>query len=261
MDKLTVLISTLNSGIEKLKNVVAIENNFVQYLVIQQISDNKKYEIPVFLQRKDIEVIQIEGKGLSKSRNAAIQNCKTKYALIADDDLTYFDNSFEIILSKFWKNPDLALATFKIKTPENEPKYKYYPNFSYNLNSHSMKKHRHWLSSVEIAFDVEKIRAANIKFDEHFGLCADIPTGEEHIFVKDVIDSNLQAIYFPEYIVSHPFESSGKIKLASKKYFFYKGAIHYRTGFTDRYPKNIKHFYYFCKGILYEKKRKKQQND
>jgi len=255
MQKLTVLISTLNSGIEKLKTVVAIENEFVQYLVIQQINDNKRYEVPIFLQRKDIEVIQIEGKGLSKSRNAAIQNCKTKYALIADDDLTYFNNSFEIILTKFQQNSDLALAAFKIKTPENNPKYKKYPDFSYNI-----KENRHWLSSAEIAFDVEKIRAANIKFDERFGLCADIPRGEEQIFVKDVINNNLQAIYFPEEIVLHNFESSGK-KMTSKKYYFCEGAIQSRKGVIEKYPKNIKHFYYFCKGILYERKSKKQQND
>ncbi|MDR2684773.1 MAG: glycosyltransferase [Prevotellaceae bacterium] len=254
MDKLTVLISTLNGGINKLQKTVVQKNDILQYIVIQQISDNKKYEIPYFLQRKDIEVIQILGSGLSKSRNAAIKNCKTKFALLADDDLEYPNNFFEKILSKFRQNSDLVLAVFQIKTPDNEPSYKDYPKISHNL-----KEKMHWLSSVEIAFDVEKIRAAKIKFDERFGLCAKITQGEEHIFVNDVINNNLQAVYFPEEIVLHAFESSGKRNFPSKKYYFYQGAIQSRTNSVKKFPKQINRFYYFCKGILYEKLTRKSQ--
>jgi glycosyltransferase involved in cell wall biosynthesis len=252
MDRLTVLISTLNGGINCLQKTVVQENNLVQYLVIQQINDSKKYNIPIFLQRKDIEVIQILGCGLSKSRNTAIKNCKTRYALLADDDLAYFENFFEKILAKFRKNKNLTLAAFQIETPENESNYKDYPDFSYNL-----KEEKHWLSSVEIAFDVEKIREKKIEFDERFGLCAKIPRGEEQIFVKDVINSGLETMYFPEKIVLHPFESSGKQQEPSKKYCFYQGAIQKRTNSIKKFPKQINRFYYFCKGIFYEQLTKK----
>jgi hypothetical protein len=103
-----------------------------------------------------------------------------------------------------------------------------------------------------MAFDVDKIREAKIEFDERFGLSAKIPLGEEHIFVNDVIVNDLQAIYFPEEIVFHHLESSGKKKEKSKKNFFYKGAIHSRTK-IKKFPKQINRFFYYCKGILYEK--------
>lgn len=219
--KLTVLISTLNEGILGLEKVVAIVHPQVCYLVIHQ--NLERISIPEFLNRTDIEVITSYTKGLSKSRNLGIKHCKTPYALIADDDVRYFEDSFDTIIKTFENRADLDLAMFKIKTPPGDPEYKKYPE-----NAYVLKEESHIFSSIEIAFRLSSIRQHKIKFDRRFGLGSYIPRGEELFFVLDTISKKLHCMYFPYFIVEHPYESSGKTRPKGLRRKFDNGAVEER---------------------------------
>lgn len=146
--------------------------------------------------------------GLSKSRNLAIANTKLKNAndicIIADDDISYVDDFDTIITKAFAENPDTDIITFRIITPENKPFKKYKPK-SFSYNKFNIFK----ASSIEMAFRLSKIQAAEIKFNEDFGLKAKYTLGEEAIFLKDALNAGLKAIYLPINIVYHPAESTG----------------------------------------------------
>lgn len=205
--QLNILISTIDSGIDEVYKILQDKQEAVKYIISHQYTDMKFRNIPDSLIREDVIVSQIPGKGLSKSRNNAIEIADGDIALIADDDVRYLPDSFQTIAEAFKDDPDLNVACFKIKTNDGEPEYKNYPNAAYTFS----KRKKHYISSIEVAIRLNSIKSKNIYFDERFGLGAKkFLSGEEEMFIIDCVKAGLSVSYFPEYIVKHPFQSSAK---------------------------------------------------
>ncbi|WP_425639525.1 glycosyltransferase family 2 protein [Algoriphagus yeomjeoni] len=166
----------------------------------------------------DFQFFSFNERGLSKSRNRAIEHSTADIALIADDDVVFTDDLQSKIKAGFAKFPDADILTFKILTPSGQP-YKNYANNAFKHDRSSIYK----VSSVEMVVKVSKLKEAGLKFDERFGLGTSYPSGEEMIFLNDALNKGLNIYFIPEYIVSHPLESSGKI--LDDKYFRSKGAL------------------------------------
>lgn len=158
-------------------------------------------------------------RGLSKSRNRAIENTGAKIALISDEDVKFVNDVEEKVVNAFEKYPDADILTFKIETPEGAPYKTSYSQDSFVHTRSSIYR----VSSVEIAMRMDSIRQKSLIFDESFGLGAKYSSGEEVIFLNDAMNKGLKLRYVPETIVFHPLESSGKV--LDKKFFRSKGAI------------------------------------
>jgi len=195
---LEVLISTMNSKFQK-RNI----NLEVPYLIIDQLREKGE-------------------KGLAKSRNRAISLAKKDICLISDDDLEYSDDLEDNIINSFQNNIEADIITFCVQTPDNKP-YKRYKEKSFWHTKKTIMR----VSSVEIAFRLDSINRANLRFDERFGLGSNFPTGEEIIFLSDALDKGLKILYIPINIVTHPIESSGK-NYENIKLIEAKGAMFYR---------------------------------
>lgn len=219
---LTILISTMGEGIQSVKPAVEIQNPNIHYLLVHQNFEG--VEIPSYLlNRSDIQIFKTHTKGLAASRNIALQNCQTSYALIADDDVRYIPEGLGQLIDIIQKDkPDFAL--FKIHTNEGEPEYKDYPKHSYELG-----ELQHWVSSIEILVNVDKIKEDAILFDERFGLGTSLDRGEEEVFVKDLLAKKWKGVYYPIYLVLHPYMSSGKIERSLAKDYYFKGAFDFRV--------------------------------
>ena len=202
--KLNILISTINSGIEKISEILLEKRDDVEYIVSHQFTDPQFNYTPEILQRTDVKVFHINGKGLSKSRNYAIKNATGDIALIADDDVKYENEYFDKVLAAF-ADSDVDIALFKIKTINGNEAYKRYPETSNKISL----KNIHSASSIEIAFKISSI-ANKISFDERFGLGSALIGGEENLFIRDAIINGLNVFYFPEYVVKHLKESTVK---------------------------------------------------
>jgi len=203
--KINILICTIDDGIQNVYKMLEPFNEAVEYKISHQYR-NEKYKLtPENLIRKDVSISQIAGMGLSRNRNNALKMANGDIAVIADDDVKYLQNSFEIIMDTFIMDPKLDVTCFKIKTPENETPYKNYPTQSYRLK----KRKHHPISSIEIAFRVKSIKEKNILFDERFGLGSSfLPAGEESVFINDCIAMGLKVVYFPYYIINHSLSST-----------------------------------------------------
>jgi glycosyltransferase involved in cell wall biosynthesis len=223
---INILISTINKGIENVKNVLLNPRPNVEYVVSHQYTDAAFKTIPPELERSDVTISQIKGKGLSKSRNNTIKIATGDIALFADDDVTYRDEYIDLLEEVFCSNQDIDVALFKIKTGPEEPAYKNYPA--------SVLKVRKVLfspSSVEIAFNIKKVRERHIYFDERFGAGQELIIGsEETIFIEDCLRANLNVTYIPEYIVEHPYLSTAKsIAKYDKRRIWVTGAYDCRS--------------------------------
>ncbi len=220
---INVLISTIDNGINKVGLVIQNKMPDIKYIISHQYTDEKFLKVPDALRREDVQISQIPGKGLSKSRNNALMIADGDIALIADDDITYLPDTFRIIKKLYSDDSSLNVACFKIKTKDGEPEYKNYSTEAYTFK----KKKRHYVSSIEVSFRIQAIKEKGIYFDERFGLGAEkYKRGEEEMFIIDCQKAGLCIQYFPFYIVSHPYESSTKnINEFDKSKIAIQGAI------------------------------------
>jgi len=205
---INILISTIDDGILNVHYLFLEPRIDVKYIISHQYTDDKFKKIPeALLERRDVIVSQLIGKGLSRNRNNAIRVADGDIAVIADDDIRYLPDSFNIIEKVFEEDKDLDVACFKIKTLVGEPEYKDYPGNAYRLEDDN----HHYISSIEIAFRLNRIKEKQIYFDERFGIGAPVMmAGEESIFIYDCIENGFKVVFFPEYIVDHPYQSTMK---------------------------------------------------
>ncbi len=265
---LNILICTLDEGIKKANKILHPLRSDVKYIVSHQYRDEKHKVIPKELQREDIIVSQIPGVGLSRNRNNALRLADGDIALIADDDVRYLPEAFDLIREVFEKNTDVDVALFKIKTPEGEPEYKKYPEGEYCLN----ETRKHYISSIEIAFKIKAIKEANIVFDSKYGLGNNsFNRGEEEILLIDCFKAKLNVKYFPNYTVLHqPMSSAKSNTLFNKSTVSIQGAIDARkTGTVAVFKSGVlmlfflpqlirnkvnpfKYLYYRLIGVFYE---------
>ena len=220
-NKINILISTIDSGINNLNNVILDLQKNVEYIVSHQYTDEKFKTIPAFLERSDVRVSQIQGKGVTKSRNNAIRLADGDIGLFADDDVTYRETYFESLKRVFEHNPDLDVALFKIETGPNQPEYKKYPGEIVQY------KNAPSVSTIEIGFRIKKVKEKDIWFDERFGAGQPLLIGsDERLFVQDCINAGLKVKFFPEYVVSHPVESTvKKIPKYDKRLIWVTGGV------------------------------------
>ncbi|MCT7492529.1 glycosyltransferase [Aliarcobacter cryaerophilus] len=210
---LNILISTVDNKF--LTRTTEIDSSTI---IINQLISTDKCSV-------DSEnVFSFYEKGLSKSRNKAIEFCNSDIALISDDDVEYIENLEEIIVKAFEENPSIDIITFQIKTPDGGLFKTNYQDFEFIHNMKSIMK----VSSIEIAFKTNSIKKSNLKFDEKFGLGTNYPTGEEAIFLSDALKRGLKIKYIPITIVFHPKESSGGMFKDNPKLISAKGAMLYR---------------------------------
>jgi len=204
-----ILVSAINHNLPKIENY--------DHLIINQLHDEDVPEI------KRDNVFNYYEKGISKSRNRALQHATADICLISDDDVRYKPDTKDKILWAFENNPKADIITFQIETPAGKP-YKDYPNKKFRHDPQTLMD----VSSVEIAFRKKSVIENHVRFDERFGLGSVFPTGEELVFLTDALKSNLKVLYIPEAIVIHP-EESWNDKWTIKKYIQAKGALLYRV--------------------------------
>src|SRR5690606_31354900 len=94
---INVLISTLDEGINGISQVLLEQRSDVHYTVIHQITDRDIIVPHELASRSDVLIIRSHEKGLSKSRNLALKHAKGDVGLLADDDVRYTDETFDII--------------------------------------------------------------------------------------------------------------------------------------------------------------------
>jgi glycosyltransferase involved in cell wall biosynthesis len=207
-----ILISTIDAGINRVENILLAQRPDLKYVVSHQITDEQFRALPPVLQREDVIISQIEGRGLSRNRNNAFAMADGDIGILADDDVRYCDKYIDAVLTAYQDDQELGAACFKIATPSGQPPFKDYYCSSYLLNDAS----HHYLSTLEITVRLKALKDHNLKFDERFGLGSKLNSfGEEAVFIHDCIRAGLKVKYIPEFIVEH--ESTSTIK-ALKKY-------------------------------------------
>lgn len=221
--KIDILISTYNEGINKAINVLLPCRKDITYKISHQVTDEKYKIIPLTLQREDVVINQIGTTGISLNRNNALTMAEGDICFIADDDVTYTNDYINFVADYFKKHKDTDILIGKIQTGTRE--YKQYKNKPYKISWDKIGS----ISSIEMVFRRKSVIDANIQFDCKFGLGSGLYNrGEEAVFISDCLKSKLRVCYVPQYIVNHPYESTGKKIAFDYKEAQYWGSLFWR---------------------------------
>lgn len=166
-------------------------------LIINQCNKNESTEMVCDGHR--IRMISTTERGLSKSRNMALENTCGDICLICDDDERLVDNYSGIISDAFDAHPDADIIAFNFKNP-----YRTFPLKQRKIGYIGALR----LASWQIAFRRKSIIDNHIRFDETMGAGVTMGGGEENKFLMDCLRKKLSIIYLPICIGSVSQEAS-----------------------------------------------------
>ncbi len=215
--KFQLLISTMeqyDTGLLETMNVCA------PAVIINQVHCPKQVNMDGI--RSDILWINKDERGLSKSRNMAMEASESEICLFADDDEVFCSDIEKTIVSAFEKIKDAGLIAFQVHGIEK--RFKKYASSQKKLNFFSALK----ISSVQIAFRKHSIEKKGIKMDERFGAGSKYIMGEENIFLSDCLRQGLKMYYVPSKIADLHMNKSSWNNGYDEKYFVSRGAQYFR---------------------------------
>ena len=219
---LEVLICTINEGIIKVADHLLPSISYVKYLISWQQTEENTAETPKsLLERKDVKIVPLKGKGLAVNRNNAIQNATGDILVFSDDDTRYQPECFENILEAFAQFPGTDIITFQMADIDGKIKKRY----STDIFKYEEMPKGTYFSSVEIA-----LRRTDhpILFDTRFGLGAEVLScGEEEVYLHQAHTKGLKILYYPKVIAYTPQETTGTKFHTEIKVRRSKGAVLY----------------------------------
>lgn len=211
--KLDVLLSAMY-----LNNADIVDNlNITGNVIVINQCDEENDHTHIDGERQ-IRFISTRQRGLSKSRNMAIESSDADICILCDNDVKYHKDYEKTIISAFERNKDADICVFFIKRPERtEPVKEQEGNLGYLM---AMK-----IFSPEIAFKKSSIKG--LRFNEKFGAGAEYGMGEENIFLWQAKRAGLRVKYIPVEIAKTIPNESTWFKGYNDTFFRNRGAGYY----------------------------------
>lgn len=213
---LTVLISCMH---EEDHSIILRSNIQTDAVVVNQCNSNSVSEFD-FINKKGIschvKFICTTERGLSKSRNMAIENAWGDICQICDDDETLPDNYEDVILNAYRENMGVGIITFALKRLDIK---KSYPTEKKFIGLRDVLG----TSSIQITFLRSLLCEANICFDEKMGSGTGNGGGEENRFLLDCRKVGIKMLYMPQFIATVNEGDSQWFKGYTEKFFRDRG--------------------------------------
>lgn len=216
--KVDVLVSTMNQETNyELQNEMNLHDN---YVIINQIT-KPSINIPQDISDLTKKFISYKGKGLSKSRNKAIENSFADICALADDDMYYEKDYEEKIIEAYQKYKKADIIAFIVEYEDKSKEKKVQKEGKIGF-LRSMK-----ISSVQITFKRLSICNKDISFNENFGAGEKYYFGEENIFLADCLRKGLKIYYVPVKIATLRISESTWFKGHTEENYNISGAVFY----------------------------------
>ena len=192
--KLEVLLSCMHQEDMDIARRTGIQSDL---LIINQCGKNEAVETVSEGHRH--RMLSTTERGLSRSRNMALENACGDICLICDDDERLEEGYSGIISDAFAAHPDADIIAFNFKNP-----YRTFPLKQRKIGYIGALR----LASWQIAFRRKAVADRGIRFDETMGAGVTMGGGEENKFLQDCLRAGLSIIYLPVCIGSVSQEQS-----------------------------------------------------
>ena len=175
---------------------------------------------------KNFDIYSYKEKGVSNSRNRALEHSKEDILLFSDNDLVYDKDYEKNIIEEFKNNKDADVIIFNVINEERKARI---------LNK---RKRLHIYNSLNygtynIAVRRKSIINNNIKFNPLFGPGSKYSNGSDTIFIVDILKNKLK-IYSSPYIIGECHnKKSNWFEGYNERYFYLKGVLY--TAISKRF--------------------------
>lgn len=214
-----ILISTIDSGIYGIYKMLLPNDDSIKYIISWQHSTEGSYSIPEELNRDDVSVYELNGKGLSRNRNNCILHATSDICLIADDDIIYNKDSIRKLIDFYKNHEDVDLVTYQFSSDCQTKKY---PKEACKLSD---RPNGFSISSIEISFRRKSIQGI-IPFNELMGLGSPkTSAGEDDLFIFSCIKAGLNCWYIPLSLCYHKGKSTGQANGSDPRVIFSRGIL------------------------------------
>lgn len=218
MDTNSVKFEVLMSCMHQKDFSIAYKTNINSDLLIINQCDRDDYQ-EIIVDGHLWRMISTTERGLSKSRNMAIDNARGEICLLCDDDESLVDNYKNIILGAFSQCSDATVIAFNVNRINVPMKKCYYRITECKPTSRSF-------GSPMTAFKTTQIHKAGIHFDENFGSGTPWGGGEDGLFQREVQRNHLTIYEFPGEIATIDYSNESKwFHGYSQEYFYQQGAF------------------------------------
>ncbi|MGO2292379.1 glycosyltransferase [Pseudoalteromonas sp. AOP31-A2-14] len=202
--KKELVISTVFSHLSKTKQLAeqCFSSTGIRSTIVCQLFELKDTSYPnEYTQAYNI--IYSEDRGLARSRMLGVLASSADLIWIADDDIEVIPQGAEEAFHALEvSNADFITTKYAINESQERKKYS---DSEYKHNRISAMK----VSSIEIFVNKNKILNKGVAFDTRFGLGAHYKSGEENVFLTDILSKGGQGHYVPIMTSYHPDETSG----------------------------------------------------
>lgn len=183
-------------------------------VVINQTNEDAEKKI---IHDNDRRIIYIctQERGLSRSRNMAIENAENEVCILCDNDIEYVADYENIIISAFERHPEADIICFHLNRPNQ-------PTPIYDVEKKMSWRDIGKIGSPQIAFRKKQI--GDIKFNTLLGAGAKFSMGEESAFLVEVLRKHKIIYYVPQKIANLREEESTWFRGFTDKYFKDRGA-------------------------------------
>ena len=228
MSRVEVLMSCMH---QKDDEIISSTNINTDVIVINQCDENKTELI-----KREFGTVRIfftTQRGVSKSRNMALDKSSGEFCLLCDDDEILTDGYKDIIIDSFANNPDTDIIIFNADIPRGE-----YWSKEKKMGYIKALKIGNW----QICFKRESIIKNGICFDEFIGSGTGNGGGEENKFMFDCIKKGLKIKYIPTVIAKVGQTQSQWFYGFDEKYFYERGIS--TTHIMGHFFATVYSFYY-----------------
>lgn len=168
-----------------------------------------------------VRMISVEERGLSRSRNLALELAEADICVIADDDVTFQPHYVEKIRLAYANYPEADIIVFQVPRVGNGQRDKTYAEHAAQLGRRGVLR----VSSVEMTFRRQSMLRTDLTFDPRFGAGTPNLMGEESIFLLDALSKGLSVVYVPDQIATTDVSASSWFTEFDEAYFVARGAV------------------------------------
>ena len=164
---------------------------------------------------RQITYIETPQRGLSKSRNMAIDRSQADICIFCDNDVEYLDNYEQLIVKEYERHPECDVIVFHVESEINPiPCYQSPRKIGYLTSGK--------IISYEISFKRKSIH--NIRLNERIGAGTKYRMGEENAFLYECLRQGLKIYYVPQKIAKLRYEPSTWYNGFNQDFFIARGA-------------------------------------
>ncbi len=217
--KLQILVTTMQQSGTELLNRMNLQSD----VVIANQSDRNEYT-EKSIDGCQIRFITTNTRGLSRNRNIALAHTSQDADLIlfSDDDLVFTDDYENEIITEFEKHPEAEAIKFNLHDLSDSRK------ISMKIIVRFEKANRRNMTSSGVCGLVVKQRALikhNLHFHEEYGAGTTNMSGEDTIFLMEMLDKGISMYRSPIDIAGIDQSHSSWFSGYNKEYFQTAGKI------------------------------------